>query len=292
MRTPSPSWVGDQLAAELDRPRPLARARAARRPCRRRSPPRAPCSPEIWQRSSALVERLPGARVVAGGLEHGPESLVGVGGLGRQPVLEREREALLDQLAARPRTRRAWRARRPPPPAPATAGRARPAARASSPARRLSSSDAPWRPANWRKSAAARRSAGRLAELAARGERVGGRASATRSRRPGRPAGRRRGRVGAARSASARPSSARLAERGDLAPAPRRVGELARQLGPGPVALERRQPLLDLLVLGPELERAPGHAGGVAVGVHRLELVRAPRSSSRRARSSSWAPSQ
>ena len=63
-----------------------------------------------------------------------------------------------------------------------------------------------------------------------------------------------------------------LTQGGDLAPAAHRVGELAGQLGPGPVAFEGDNPLLHLLARRPELERVVSHAGGVAVGVHRLEL--------------------
>ena len=89
----------DQLAADLERPRPLAELAKHVGEAGDAARLRAVLAGGLAEGESA-GQRLPGPAVIARRLEHGPEPLVGVDPLRREPVLEGQAETLLDELEA------------------------------------------------------------------------------------------------------------------------------------------------------------------------------------------------
>ena len=243
------------------------------------------------------VERLLGAAVVGRVVERDAEALVELGGDRGEVVLERQREAAAHRLqpalvVAVLGARHALE-----PDARGSAGRARPARlglRAR--ARRASSIASPWRAASRRwlaiASCSTAASAGRPCRGVGRRRRAGARANAA-SRSPLQLEHR--------RELPLRPRQRELvarggAQRAELAPRARRLGQLAGQPRAARVALERLAAALLVAALGPQLERLAVRRGGVAVARGRPRTPRrraaAPRAPARpRARrASAWRP--
>ena len=217
------------------------------------------------------VERVARAAVVAGDLVRRPEPLVDLRRRERELVLEREREPGADRLhpGLELPALHAGDALEPEDPRPQVgplgarrllggAARERDRLAVVAGARQVARGDQPL--------------GGGLAVEAVRGERV--RRDAARGQRPLAVAlelvDRREPALGVGERAA---GALRAARRHHLALRAARVGELARQLREARVPLQHRDPLGAALALGPQVERLAPEPRGVAVGVHRGELV-------------------